>query len=536
MRSIEQAIGRLLLGRIPGPTLNSEHRKQLAAGRLSGITLFKENCRNLEQLARLTHDIVQSSMHVPVLTVDQEGGAVQRFEDAISPLPSPMALAALGNEELVRVTEIGARQLQKLGFNLLLAPTLDLQTNPLNPIICTRAFGSSPQQVSQAGLKALESIERAGLRACGKHFPGHGSTSEDSHLALAVVSKSRTELMTEDLAPFIDNLPHLSSILVGHIWLPQIDEDPVPATLSKKIVSGLLRQELGYDGLLVSDDMLMKGLTNRYGLSEACILAIEAGLDLLLVLGTIEETMDAHRALVEAVKSGRLSEARILASIKRLQRLFPERPRTLNPEDEEARQKLKQFAIEIEETTESLVDVSARAVVQYGKAEPLKAPGEENGNGKETADCPLKSTDTWHVLAPRHPRYPMNLVSELKNLEPTMQLVDWRYDLEGDLEEFSKRLASIEGEKQVIFLTYRALVNKQQGKMMQELLKSCRLVHVAVDSPYDLVLCENSRKTAAYALMDPSNLAIQGLARVLTGRARAEGKLNIDLSPVETPA
>lgn len=533
MRSIEEAIGRLLLGRIPGPTLASEHRKQLAAGRLSGITLFKENCQNLEQLARLTHDIVQSSMHVPILTVDQEGGAVQRFEEAVSPLPSPMALAALGNEELARVTEIGARQLQKLGFNLLLAPTLDLQTNPQNPIICTRAFGSSPQQVSQAGLKALESIERAGLRACGKHFPGHGSTNEDSHLALAVVSKSRHQLMTEDLAPFRDNLPYLSSILVGHIWLSQIDEDPLPATLSRKVVSGLLRQELGYDGLLVSDDMLMKGLTNRYGLSEACILAIEAGLDLLLVLGTIEETMDAHKALVEAVKSGRLSEARILASIKRLHKLFPERPRPLNPEDEEALLLLKSFAIEIEKTTESLVDVSARAVVQHRWGEP--EPGKEKRDSEERADCTLNSTATWHVLAPRHPRYPMNLVSELKSLEPTMQLVDWRYDLAEDLEEFSKRLASIEGKKQVVFLTYRSLINKQQGKMMQELLNSCRLVHVAVDSPYDLVLSENSRGTASFALMDPSNLAIQGLARVLTGRTRAEGKLNIDLSPVEMP-
>ncbi len=528
MRSIEQAVGRLLLGRIPGPTLNCEHRKQLAAGRLGGITLFKENCRSLEQLARLAHDIVQSSMHVPVLTVDQEGGAVQRFEEALSPIPSPMALAALGEDELARVTEIGASQLQKLGFNLLLAPTLDLQTNPLNPIICTRAFGSSPQQVSNAGLKAIESIERAGLRACGKHFPGHGSTSEDSHLALAVVAKSRAELLAEDLKPFIDNLPYLSSILVGHIWLSQIDEEPIPATLSKKIVSGLLRQELGYDGLLVSDDMLMKGLTSRYGLSEACILALEAGLDLLLVLGTIEETMDAHRAVVEAVKSGRLSEARILASIKRLQKFFPERLRTFNLDEEEAR--LKLFAREVENATASLVEISARAVVQHrqGFIRP-----EKNGLSQENTASPLHATGTWHVLAPRHPRYPMNLADEIQRLEPRMQLSDWRYDLATDLEQFSNRLSSLEGEKQVIFLTYRSFINKEQCKMMQDLLASCRVIHVAVDSPYDLVLSENSRETPSYALMDPSNLAIQGLARVLTGRAKAEGRLNLDLSPVE---
>lgn len=500
MLTLEQACGKLLVARLPGLSLAEPDDRlsvMLKQGTAGGACLFKENCRDLEQLNKLCTDIIQASFHTPVLTVDQEGGAVQRFEDALSPFPSPMALWALGETAIRQAQEVAAGQLYKLGFNLLLAPTLDLQTNRLNPIIATRAFSDQVEAVTRAGRAALQAIEAQGLRACGKHFPGHGSTSEDSHLTLPSVDKDKETLFQTDFAPFINLKDELSCILVGHIWFPQYDQEMMPSSLSKKLVSQVLQQEIGYKGLLVSDDMLMKGLTVNLGLSEACLQAVEAGLDLLLVLGTAEQFADAHKELVQAVKSGRISESRIHASVSKIDKLF-KRGRPL------PKQEMESFKREISQDTEKMLKLSSRAIVHY-KGEPVSR--------NNLVDAV--------IIAPAHKRYKLDLVGELEG-ELGLRLREYRYELSSELESagFAELLEDLtKSGRPVIFLSYRSFIKAHSKQIeMLERLKAANLplIHIALDSPYDLVLTRDSATTSSYALMDPSDLAIKALARVLS--------------------
>ncbi|MBX9939631.1 MAG: hypothetical protein K2Y32_10275 [Candidatus Obscuribacterales bacterium] len=514
MLTLEQACGKLLVARLPGLSLTEPDDRlmsMLKKGTAGGATLFKENCRDLEQLNKLCTNIIEASFHTPVLTVDQEGGAVQRFEDALSPFPSPMALWALGEEAIRQAQAVAAGQLSKLGFNLLLAPTLDLQTNRLNPIIATRAFSDNVEAVTRAGRAALQAIEAQGLRACGKHFPGHGSTSEDSHLTLPSVDKDKETLFQTDFAPFINLKDELSCILVGHIWFPQYDQEVKPSSLSNKLVSQVLQQQIGYKGLLVSDDMLMKGLTVNLGLSEACVQAIEAGLDLLLVLGTAEQLADAHKELVHAVKSGRISESRIQASVNKIAILF----RRGSPLPQ---QELASFSSKVRQDTESMLELSSRAIVHY-KGEPM---------------APNQLIDSV-VIAPAHKRYKLDLARELKRelkRDLAAGLSEYRYELSGDL-EFAGLLEELtKTRRTVIFLSYRSFIKDHSKQIaMLENLKAAGLplIHIAIDSPYDLLLTKDSATTSSYALMDPSDLAIKAMARVLTGQVQPQGSLPLSI-------
>lgn len=514
-----------MLGRLPAFELDQTYRQALQNGTLGGITLFKENARDIEQLAKLTSDILNASYHPPVLTVDQEGGAVQRFDHVLSPLPSPMALAAGGDEQTARqITAISCSQLKALGFNLLLAPTLDLLNNPINPVICTRAFADKVDLVSTLGAVVIDEIQAQGLAACAKHFPGHGSTDQDSHLELAVVPKTKAQLDAYDLAPFRATIKTVQAVLVGHIWLPELVKDSRPATLSKLVVTDILRGELGFDGLIVSDDMTMKAITRAYGLGEACVMALEAGIDLLLVCGSLAESQEAVEAIARAIETGRLSQERIEQSIARLDKLFALRPEPIfcspdkqaGPELEIAksdREKLSKLQRKIDADTAVSTACSARcAAVLAGSDGPMMLP------------------ENILIVAPNHPRYKLPLAAQLSEL--TGRAVDeLRYDVNLTAEETDQIINKAQ-DRPILLLTFRAFINRGQGNLIKALAQSGRpLIHVACDTPYDVNILlaslpdwPQSAEIISLASFDPSDQAMAGIAQVLTGAASASGK------------
>lgn len=505
MQDLNKAVGRLLVGRPPGLALDDDHKAALRAGHLTGYTLFKDNADDLEQLLALNKSVEESSLHPPILSVDQEGGAVQRFDHLLTPLPSPMALGAISDREITRtVTAISTTQLKRLGFNMLLAPTLDLQTNPLNPIICTRAFGEDIELVSKMGEYVIDEIERHGVLAVGKHFPGHGATKEDSHLRLAIVPKTRDELKKTDLVPFVRNLNRLKAILVGHIWLPEIDSEELPASLSTNITQKLLIDELGFSGLVVSDDMIMKAITNEYGLGEACVRAVLAGIDLLLVCGTLSEVKEAHQSICQAVQSGRLKEARLEAAIAKIDRLFSSRCQFLK-DDNNKDLSLDQFQAEIiRERKETLAAASA-GIVALDKVEPLSG--------------------AYTIFRPNHTRYPMPLLANLQKHDKSLVLDELTYSLNPDSEEIDSLLAKT--KEKVIFLSYRTAINSRQIELIKALSQAGKeIIQIATDLPYDIIhpqLAGINRKRLAS--LDPSDLAMEALSLYLTGKTVAQGQL-----------
>lgn len=515
-----------MLGRLPDFELEQAHRQALQNGTLGGITLFKENARDIEQLAKLTSDILNSSYHPPVLTVDQEGGAVQRFDHVLSPLPSPMALAAGGGADARHITAISCSQLKALGFNLLLAPTLDLLNNPLNPVICTRAFADKVDLVSTLGAVVIDEIQAQGLAACAKHFPGHGSTDQDSHLELAVVPKTKAQLDAYDLAPFKATVKAVKAVLVGHIWLPELVRDSRPATLSKLVVTDILRGELGFDGLIVSDDMTMKAITRAYGLGEACIMALEAGIDLLLVCGSLSESMEAVEAIARAIETGRLSQERIAQSIARLDKLFARRPEPIlkeSPTKEIAPadfERLKQLQMKIASDSALSTTSSARCAALLVGSEHQKDLG---------------LPENILLVAPDHPRYGLPLGAELSRLTGR-KIEEIRYQLNCDPQQIAQIMKQAQ-DRPVLLLTFRAYINSGQGALIKALSqrvqlnanenRNLQLIHVACDTPYDANLLESSKASAevvSLASFDPSDQAMAAMARILTGAASAQGK------------
>ena len=292
-----------------------------------GVILFGRNIQSAQQtrsdISRLQAVAAESEgQPVPLLiSIDQEGGRVSRLPAESGVFESARELGFKDDPSItLAFGKRTAAALLDLGFNLDYAPVLDIDSNPLNPVIGDRSFGETAEGVTRHGLAMLNGLEAGGVIACVKHFPGHGDTYVDSHLSLPVVSKSLAELEAFELLPFAAAIDAgASMVMVAHLLIASMDDRP--ASLSPVLVDGLLRGQMGYQGVVITDDLTMGAIVEHYSLSEAAILAIEAGCDLLPVCHGTDKLRETHSALVDAWRSGRLTEARIEQSVLRILQL-----------------------------------------------------------------------------------------------------------------------------------------------------------------------------------------------------------------------
>ncbi|HEU4742734.1 MAG TPA: glycoside hydrolase family 3 N-terminal domain-containing protein [Meiothermus sp.] len=339
--------GKFMIVDVPGPVLQDEDRAHLARYQFAGVCLFRKNVQTREQLSRLVTDIREVLGPEALICLDQEGGMVTRVLE-IPQAPAPMAIGAVGSAELAR--EVGAavaRGLGALGINWNLAPPLDVNTNPANPIIGERSFGSHPVKVTELGLAWAAGLEGAGVMGSVKHFPGHGDTAQDSHLTLPTVDKPLMELEKVELYPFFKAVEQgIGSVMTAHVVFPALDPD-YPATLSRPILTGLLRQGWGYEGLIVTDAFDMKAIAARFPLAEATVQTVLAGADLICALGPKEVQTAQVQALRGAVVDGRISSRRLEETCSRLEAAthnFPATSRPYPAEQEAADEALMQSA------------------------------------------------------------------------------------------------------------------------------------------------------------------------------------------------
>ena len=296
-------------------------RPLLEAG-LGGVILFRRNLHDLEQICRLTAGL-HASVSAPLLVgVDQEGGRVTRLP---APFLSPPSAATLGLADDPALTKALARavgrELCTTGFTWNLAPVLDVCTNPANPVIGDRAFSHDPDQVARQGVAAIRGLTDAGVLATAKHFPGHGDTIADSHRTLPESLQSRSRWRAVEFIPFQHAIrAAVPLVLVAHLSCPALDPAS-PTSLSRPVITGILREELGFDGVVVSDDLEMSAIADRFELGEAAVRFLEAGGDLVLICHDAERQRAAMATVEAAAQSGRLSEARFTASLKRIARL-----------------------------------------------------------------------------------------------------------------------------------------------------------------------------------------------------------------------
>lgn len=305
--------GALLVTGFPGPTLSSETERALARGERAGVILFKRNLPDVDATRALTAAVRAATPPglPPLVAVDEEGGRVSRLP-AGEPRLGPMrALGQRGDAALVRDAghAIGAR-LFELGFNWDFAPILDVDSNPQNPVIGDRSFSSDPAEVARLALAFAEGLAAGGVLACGKHFPGHGDTDKDSHFDLPVVRHDRARLDAVELLPFrAAAAAGLASLMSAHVVIEAIDET-VPATLSRAAMHDLLRGELGFGGVLVSDDLEMRAVAARWAPEASALAALRAGCDLLLVCSDEAAAARCHEAIAREIAASASFRAR----------------------------------------------------------------------------------------------------------------------------------------------------------------------------------------------------------------------------------
>jgi beta-N-acetylhexosaminidase len=311
--------GQVLVAGFEGTEAPDELLRRCATGELGGIILFRRNLDSVHQSSALIGQFVdQSRCDLPLLVaVDQEGGRVARLGPPVLKLPPMRRLAALDDRPLTRrAGALLGRQLGALGFTMNLAPVLDVDTNPMNPVIGDRSFGAEPERVIEQALAFAEGLAEAGLLSCGKHFPGHGDTTLDSHLALPRLAHDRARLERVELAPFRAARGKLDAIMTAHVVFDAVTGDR-PATLSAEAISGLLRGELGFTGLVLSDDLEMKAIADHFGIEQAACAAIEAGCDQLLVCSRPDWLARAHAALCARAEGDAIFHARLSQAAER---------------------------------------------------------------------------------------------------------------------------------------------------------------------------------------------------------------------------
>ena len=321
---LRRSVAQLFMIGLPGPTLDRATRAFLAEHPPGGVILFKRNIRSAEQLRRLVADIHATGAGVPPLVaLDHEGGRVDRLPHPPFTHFPPMAL--VGESGDTRLAEaVGramGRELRAVGIDLDFAPVLDVWSNPRNRVIGDRAFGTTPRAVARLALAFARGLARAGVLACGKHFPGHGATVGDSHFVLPRVRRSRRALAATELVPFARAAAaDIPALMTAHVVVPALDARR-PATVSPKICRDLLRRRLRFRGVLFSDDLEMQAMAGRRRVGRAAVEALRAGCDMLLVCQSLAAAREAMAAVEDALGRGRLEAGAIATSLMRIQGL-----------------------------------------------------------------------------------------------------------------------------------------------------------------------------------------------------------------------
>ena len=337
--TVEEKVGQLLIGGFEGTEIGDQATRLVQEYQVGGLILYGRNIAGAGQLVTLTNGLkALNGDGIPLfLSIDQEGGGVDRMPPEVRRTPGAYCVGQTGSVPAAQsYGDVLAAECAAFGLNLDFAPVLDVWSNPGNTVIGQRAFSADARTVAGLGPAAARRMMDQGVIPAVKHFPGHGDTAVDSHVGLPVVDKSLEELEKAELLPFRAAIQsagtdgQVPAVMVAHILLTQLDPER-PASLSPAVVTGLLREELGFAGAVLTDDLTMGAVTQSYGLGEAAVLAVEAGCDILLVCHGQDSVPAVRTALLEAAASGRITTERLDESVYRILRLKTEYALTNEP-------------------------------------------------------------------------------------------------------------------------------------------------------------------------------------------------------------
>jgi beta-N-acetylhexosaminidase len=528
IREIEKKVAQLLIFGFHGTTLTDEIKELIRSDQVGGIILFSRNMGTKEEILKLNMDLQkearESGHRDPLfICVDHEHGVVRRLEGGTTVFPGAMLLGATGDPDLSYDTAFATgKELKALGFNWNFAPSVDINNNPENPIIGTRAYSDDPSIVSTFGIAAMKGLQDAGIISSLKHFPGHGDTTFDSHIALPIVPHDMKRLQGVEFQPFQKGInAGADSIMTAHVYFPAIEKKSGwPATLSSAVMTGILREQLGFDGVIVSDNMEMDAISSSIGTARGAVEAIKAGVDMIIVSHQPDLQREVISAVSEAVRQGEISETRFKAALERVQRL---KRKYLFWQDVPSEESLEERSsiIGCEEYHQMAEDVYRKGVTIV-KNEGHLLPLKRNQNERILVVYPEQIY--WMLDERKDSEYDLgNAVQEIDPTVETIRLSNPPTDI-----EIEHVLTHATSYKKIIVGTVTSSPCTQQHSLIRRLYEQDEhLIVVSMRSPYDLSYLPNV--PVYIATYEASVPALQMAAKVIYGLENVTGKLPITI-------
>lgn len=519
--TLDQKIGQMIIAGFPSKEYD-EHLNTLIENNIGNIILFVRNVGDKKSLAELNSKIQEEAIKnnkVPAfISIDQEGGMVTRIYEGATFLPGNMAFAAVDDKEAVlREGEVSGEELRALGINLNLAPVLDVNNNSKNPVIGVRSYGDIPEIVAELGVNAIKGLQSKGVAATAKHFPGHGDTNLDSHLALPAVPHSIERLEQVELYPFKRAVENgVSAIMSAHVLFPAIEEEKLPGTLSPKVLTGLLREKMGFDGLIITDCMEMKAISTYYGTTKAAVMAVKAGADLICVSHTLELQLGSFNAIKEAVLNGEIPESRIDQSVTRILA---------------AKEKYELFSKPYADMDKVQSLVGSKEHLNFAKTLSEKSitlvRDELNFLPVKSGNIMSISTEAVILTGADDSIKKKNSFSEAIREEFGGDA--YTISLNPEMNEIRPVIEQAKGKDLIIVGTYNAYLNCGQKLLIEELLKvNKNVIVVSLRIPYDI---EGFKEVHCYiCAYEYTQLSIESAIKVLSGKIKANGRLPVELN------
>ena len=517
---LEIKVGQMIVAGFDGTEINDHIKNLIKNYHIGNVILFARNFKSIEQMYKLNMDLQEFAMKengIPLfITTDQEGGMVMRITEGGAYFPGNMALSSGGDtKDAYLEGKYCGEELRALGINMNLAPVLDVNNNPENPVIGVRSYGEDENRVADLGEAYVKGLQESGVIATGKHFPGHGDTSVDSHLDLNTISHDKDRIEKVELTPFKRAISGgIKAIMSAHIVFKAYEPDGLPATLSYDVLTGLLREKLNFKGLIITDCMEMKAISTYFGTEKAAEMSVRAGADLICISHTMEKQIGAYKNILSSVKSGKISESRIDESIKRITHYKEELnlKSFLDSDFLEASKIVtnelhKEFAKKISENSITLVKDEGMlplggSNVLFISTNPIALTGADDSIKKKQIGAYMKNI------------YP-NFTYETIELKPSKECIE---KIKGICKNYKK----------IVLCTYNANLNEEQVELFKAIQgENENIIVIAMRNPYDANYFSSAKAIALSYEYTP--LSIESVASLLQGKIKGSGKCPVTL-------